>query len=61
MHKKFLIAVFVTLSLPFVLVTQIISIISTTIKFVFGLIEYGMNWIFDRFQEYVKDQIKKGE
>lgn len=59
--KKVLKIIFVTLSLPFVLVTQIISLISTTIKFIFGWIEYGMDWIFDRFQEYVKDQIKKGE
>lgn len=59
--KKVLKIIFVTLSLPFVLVTQIISLISTTIKFVFGWIEYGMDLIFDRFQEYVKDQIKKGE
>ncbi|MCQ2311587.1 MAG: hypothetical protein MJZ64_07560 [Paludibacteraceae bacterium] len=59
--KKFLIGLLVLISLPLIIVTQFISVLCATLRFVLEWIEYAIDWLFNWEKGLVDSQISNKE
>lgn len=55
--KNFLIGLFVFISLPLLIATQIISILCASLQFVLEWTDFGVNWIFDWYHNLVSSRM----
>lgn len=59
--KKLLIGLFVFVSLPLLIVTETVSILCSTLRFILYWVEFAMDWLFNWYKGIVDNQLCKKE